>query len=228
MLFCPPLPPLRLTADSTVAIGRHSSCQLAIRREDISRRHAEVHHEDGRFVIRDFGSTNGTFVNGRRLKGPQALNPGDRIDVGSSTITFCEVQNQMSDECELDDPGEAKTMIALRPTTTDVTAKGEAFMGDLAELPPFCLFQVLEMGNKSGLLEIRSENTTGRMWFDGGSPVHAETEKQVGFDAALTIAGVTTGQFRFQPQVGTDQATIRASVTELLLEACRQHDEEAR
>ena len=81
MLFCPPLPPLRLTIDEAVAIGRHSSCQLAIRREDISRRHAEVRYEEERFVIRDFGSTNGTYVNGSRLQGVHTLSPGDRIEV---------------------------------------------------------------------------------------------------------------------------------------------------
>ena len=101
-------------------------------------------------------------------------------------------------------------------------------MGDLAEIPPFCLFQVLEMGNMSGLLEIQSDDVTGRLWFQNGSPIHAETEKQAGFDAALTLAVAGTGQFRFQPQVGIDETTIHASVTELLLEACRNQDEDAR
>jgi len=228
MLFCPPLPPLRLTIDEAVAIGRHSSCQLAIRREDISRRHAEVRYEEERFVIRDFGSTNGTYVNGSRLQGVHTLSPGDRIEVGSSTITFCEVESEMSDGGEFDDSSEAKTIIGIRAPTAESIGGGEAFLGDLAELPPFCLFQVLEMGGKSGLLEIHSDDITGRMWFENGSPVHAETEKQMGFDAALSIACVATGQFRFQPQMGAEEATIQASVTELLLEACRQQDEEER
>jgi pSer/pThr/pTyr-binding forkhead associated (FHA) protein len=209
-----------------VAIGRHSSCQLAIRREDISRRHAEVRYEDNRFVIRDFGSTNGTFVNERRLEGVRALSPGDRIEVGSSTITFCEIENDLSGGTGFDDSGEAKTMIALRPPTSVGGGSSGAFLGDLAELPPFCLFQVLEMGGKSGLLEVHSDDITGRMWFENGNPIHAETEKQMGFDAALSIAGIATGQFRFEPQIGSQETTIRASVTELLLEACRQQDEE--
>jgi pSer/pThr/pTyr-binding forkhead associated (FHA) protein len=226
MLFCPPLPPLRLTTESPVAIGRHSSCQLAIRREDVSRRHAEVRYEDESFVVRDLGSTNGTYVNDRRLEEPHVLRPGDRIDLGSNVVTFCEIESEMGAGSAAEDEGEAKTMIAMPPLTSKGT--GEAFMGDLAEIPPFCLFQVLEMGNMSGLLEIQSEDVTGRLWFQNGSPTHAETEKQAGFDAALTLAVAGTGQFRFQPQVETDEITIRASVTELLLEACRNQDEDAR
>jgi pSer/pThr/pTyr-binding forkhead associated (FHA) protein len=226
MLFCPPLPPLRLTADAPVAIGRHSSCQLAIRREDVSRRHAEVRYEGGSFVVRDVGSTNGTFVNGQRLNGPHALRPGDRIDLGSNTVTFCEIDNDMGAGGANEDTADAKTMIAMPPPTSQST--GEALMGNLAEIPPFCLFQVLEMGNMSGLLEIRTEDITGRLWFQNGGPVHAETEKQAGFDAALTLAVASSGQFRFQPQVQTEEVTIRASVTELLLEACRSQDENAR
>ena len=47
MLFCPPLPPQRVDALAPVAIGRHPSCEFSIRKSDVSRRHAEVHLEDG-------------------------------------------------------------------------------------------------------------------------------------------------------------------------------------
>lgn len=58
----------------------------------VSRRHARIKRdEDGRFVIEDLGSTNGTFVNrGRRLipGSPHLLNDGDEIIVGKTFLRF--------------------------------------------------------------------------------------------------------------------------------------------
>jgi len=57
----------------------------------ISRRHARIIREDGKFVIEDLGSTNGTFVNrGRRLLpgNKNVLNDGDEIIIGKTFLRF--------------------------------------------------------------------------------------------------------------------------------------------
>jgi len=54
---------------------------------EISRQHARIKCEpDGRYAIEDLGSTNGTYLNGRRLDGPATLETGDRIEVGASAL----------------------------------------------------------------------------------------------------------------------------------------------
>jgi pSer/pThr/pTyr-binding forkhead associated (FHA) protein len=54
---------------------------------EISRTHARITGEaDGSFVIEDLGSTNGTYVNGRRIDRPLALEVGDRIELGASAL----------------------------------------------------------------------------------------------------------------------------------------------
>ena len=54
---------------------------------EISRQHARISAEsDGRFGIEDLGSTNGTFINGRRLESQTTLETGDRIEVGASAL----------------------------------------------------------------------------------------------------------------------------------------------
>jgi pSer/pThr/pTyr-binding forkhead associated (FHA) protein len=217
MLFCPPLLPLRIASDSPVAIGRHPSCEFAIRKGDVSRRHAEVRAEAGRYWLRDLGSTNGTFVNGHRVDGEQQLEPGDRIEIGSSTITFCEIDSARSDAMAF--PGDEKTRVAER-----VEAR-EAFHGSLAEIPPFALLQVLEMGANTGLLEIRGFASEGSIWFVAGQPVDARTEKLIGFDAAVAVVTTVKGEFRFDPRPHEGETTIRANVTDLLLEASRRLDE---
>jgi hypothetical protein len=99
------------------------------------------------------------------------------------------------------------------------------FRGDLAEIPPFAVLQILEMGRKTGLLQIDSDATPGKLWLRGGDPIHAETVDQVGFDAAVSLVHASLGRFTFEPQTTVPEATIDASVTQLLLEASRQLDE---
>lgn len=216
MLFCPPQPPMQLEGMQKVVIGRHRDCEFPIRQEDISRRHSEVLDRDGTFVVRDLGSTNGTYVNGQRVEGEQPLLPGDRIEIGSTTITFCEIEAggepAVADSCPED-----QTIVYPRPR--------EGFQGDLAEIPAFALLQVLEVGSKTGLLTIDWGDGNGSIWLVMGAPIHAETGKQLGFDAAITIAHAEGGQFRFEPDARPPERTIDASVTELLLEAARQQDE---
>lgn len=63
-------------------IGREEDCQLRPNSELISRHHCVFTNDDITIRVRDLGSTNGTFVNGERLKGSVVLNAGDRVAVG--------------------------------------------------------------------------------------------------------------------------------------------------
>ena len=101
----------------------------------------------------------------------------------------------------------------------------EAFRGDLSEIPPFAVLQIMEMGRKTGVLKIEADTNPGSLWLRHGNPIHAETKGQVGFDAALRLVCAKRGRFAFEPTEETPEATITATVTELLLEAARQLDE---
>ena len=74
----------KITSESTV-IGRGQQADIQVIDEGISRRHAEIVHEGEHIVIRDLGSTNGTYCNGDRITMHQ-LSDGDKIQVGSTTI----------------------------------------------------------------------------------------------------------------------------------------------
>jgi len=53
---------------------------------EISRQHARITHTGDEYVIEDLGSTNGTFLNGRKISRPEVLSAGDRIQVGATTL----------------------------------------------------------------------------------------------------------------------------------------------
>jgi hypothetical protein len=71
----------------TVVIGRSRDCDIQLADANVSRRHAELRQEGASYWIVDLGSTNGTEVNGKRVKRAK-LNEGDTIVLGSTRITF--------------------------------------------------------------------------------------------------------------------------------------------
>src|SRR5262245_34471611 len=213
MLFAPPQPPVQLPREGEVVLGRSRECDVRLPDADTSRRHAKIVCRGGRFVLYDLASTNGTFVNGERIE-QRELAPGDRLQIGANAVTFCQVSGGLD---QTDDG--AQTVLFER------NLGGEVFRGDLAEIPPFAVLQLLELGRKTGLLRIDSDATPGKLWLRAGDPIHAETKHQVGFDAAIALVHATAGTFSFEPHAAPPETTIEASVTHLLLEASRQRDE---
>lgn len=75
-----------LSIGSTV-IGRGDQADLRLPDVGISRRHARLDFDGAQVVLTDLGSTNGSMVNGQRVSAV-ALNPGDMIQIGTTTLTF--------------------------------------------------------------------------------------------------------------------------------------------
>lgn len=63
-------------------IGRAEDCQLRPGSDLVSRHHCAIIAEEGSVAVRDFDSSNGTYVNGERIKGERPLKTGDRLQVG--------------------------------------------------------------------------------------------------------------------------------------------------
>ena len=71
-------------------IGRDSTNEIAINDAEVSRRHARLTFQGGKFVLEDLGSTNGTFVNGQRLAGPRVLKAGEVVSFGEQIVLVFE------------------------------------------------------------------------------------------------------------------------------------------
>jgi predicted component of type VI protein secretion system len=69
-------------------LGRSRSCDVVLDDANVSRQHAEVRPRGGGWIVADLGSTNGVAVNGSRIEQAHALKPGDRIELGTSVLTF--------------------------------------------------------------------------------------------------------------------------------------------
>ncbi|MGH7168785.1 MAG: FHA domain-containing protein, partial [Gemmataceae bacterium] len=70
-------------------IGREQGLvQIPLPHPQVSRYHASIDLQGTKVVLTDLGSTNGTFVNGARLKGKCFLQPGDQVDIGPYALQF--------------------------------------------------------------------------------------------------------------------------------------------
>jgi hypothetical protein len=73
----------------TFTVGRETDNTLAMPSDTTaSRRHARVDLVNGAWTVIDDGSSNGTYVNGKRIDGPQPLQPGDEIRIGKAWLRF--------------------------------------------------------------------------------------------------------------------------------------------
>src|SRR3990172_1829578 len=76
-----------------LSIGRDSSNEIPVNDAEVSRRHARLTFQGGKYVIEDMGSTNGTFANGQRLSGPRVLKSGEVISLGEQIVFVYEAVN---------------------------------------------------------------------------------------------------------------------------------------
>ncbi|MDC0715014.1 FHA domain-containing protein [Stigmatella sp. ncwal1] len=69
-----------------LVIGRASACDLRLQHPSISRRHVQLVRTGERFILRDLGSQNGTFINRVKIEGDTELRAGDELTLGNSVL----------------------------------------------------------------------------------------------------------------------------------------------
>lgn len=94
-----PLQPMRVTLEimefgetrsyeerPPFAVGRASAAELVLHDPEVSRRHARFESRNGIVYVDDLGSSNGTFLNGRRVSEAIEVREGDEVDVGTTRM----------------------------------------------------------------------------------------------------------------------------------------------
>lgn len=72
--------------DSELTMGRAAGCQITLDDTYISQLHARVRNSETGVIVEDLGSTNGTYLNRKRVMAPSVVSPGDKIQVGSTVL----------------------------------------------------------------------------------------------------------------------------------------------
>ena len=108
-----------LPDDEPQSIGR-SGAALPLTDQTISRAHAELTPDDGKWFINDLDSANGTFVNGQRVTRPRLLQPGDQVRTGLTIFVYGrEDQASAHPGVRVAQDGELHSYIARRVSSSD-------------------------------------------------------------------------------------------------------------
>jgi Nif-specific regulatory protein len=79
---------VRLIPGRTVTIGRAPTNQVVVKEEQASRQHAEIFMSEGKWIVRDLDSRNGTSIGQERVVGDRVLKPGDVVWIAGTQLAF--------------------------------------------------------------------------------------------------------------------------------------------
>ncbi len=113
---------------SVTVIGRRNDCDLCIPLMSVSKRHCQLNCDQGVLKIRDLGSRNGTYLNGKRIDGA-TIKAGDYIEVGHLTFLF-EIDGQPE---TITNPKLVTQNLTGQDAITEDTAD-ESFFAEMDEL----------------------------------------------------------------------------------------------
>jgi hypothetical protein len=127
-------------------IGRDITNDIVINDSEVSRKHARLVLEAGRYIIEDFGSTNGTFVDGQRLMGPYVLNGGETIMFGENVSLSYEATHPDLEATMVGSPGQEivpppatirQDLVAPEPVFTPPSVEAEQPVPEYSgQVPP--------------------------------------------------------------------------------------------
>ncbi|HZD79339.1 MAG TPA: FHA domain-containing protein [Actinomycetota bacterium] len=71
-----------------LTVGRDPGCDVPLEDTYVSQEHARLYRQDGTWYVEDLGSTNGTYLNDRRVAAPSTVHAGDVVRVGKTVLEF--------------------------------------------------------------------------------------------------------------------------------------------
>ena len=123
--------------DGVTTAGRQEDCRLRIKSSQVSRKHCQLFEKNGLLLVKDLGSSNGTFVNGKKINGQQVMEPGDELGIGPIVFRVEKI-GQPAPSKAVAAPGSKKpsdTAIVDAIAVTDAAPDEEEFEIDFDDEP---------------------------------------------------------------------------------------------
>jgi pSer/pThr/pTyr-binding forkhead associated (FHA) protein len=210
-----------LKVDKQVVIGRSSELDMVLVEDMVSRKHAKITMGEGKIMIEDLGSTNGTFVNGEKIKQAR-LKEGDRILIGTSILKLV---NQSGSAEDIDD-----TVVKqkLEEAAANQARRGSSMTGKIEEIPLPDLLQLFHTSKKNGVLVVKNEQD-GKIYMRQGRVYYAVIDDNHELGPLKSFNRIITweqGDFELQPADPQEFMTeLETSTEALLMDGLRQLDE---
>ncbi len=209
-----------LAANSEIVVGRSSDLDMVLVEDMVSRRHAKIAVNGDQVTIQDLGSTNGTFVNGERVK-RAVLNDGDRVLIGTSIIKL------VTSEAAVGAAPAAKQLqeVAAHRRTNQV----RSMSGAIDEVPLPDLLQLFGSSRKTGVLVVKTYTDIGKVYLEKGIIILATINDSEVLAPEKSIYRIITwrhGTFYMEPaEEGQLPNRMAMSAEGALMEGIRIFDE---
>lgn len=226
-LSCFPAPPLALDRDQPTTIGRADDSTIVLSDSTVSRRHAVVECRDGDFIVRDAGSRNGILLNGKRVD-QAPLRSDDHFRIGERVFTFLAGEERAVSQHFLHKRRKRHSGGTDIINVSTLPRPSGGFAGSLKDFPLAELLQALDLGRKTGRVEVVCDDLRGEMLLREGRVVDASLGGLDGEDAAYALLSLGDGTFDFEARPVEEDGGLNGSTASLLMEALRRVDEERR
>lgn len=213
-----------LNPGNEIVVGRANDLQMILVEDMVSRRHARIFWDGDLIQIEDLGSTNGTFVNGEKIKSVTPLHEGDRILIGTNILKVVSL-----DGAPPAAPPQANNLENVASRRAHAQTATRTMSGSIEEIPLPDLLQLLHTSKKNGVLVVRTDEDTCRIYFRKGQIYHCSINDIEDLSALKGLFRILTWQkgiFDLElPDESKFPNEIDISVPELLMEGLRQIDE---
>ena len=190
-----------LTRRRRVTAGRHPSNDLRLGSQTVSSFHAELLREEDGILLRDLGSTNGTFVNGELVESKR-VGHGDRIRMGNHTLVL-ELQTLRGGGALADRPPDDGLAPGRSGRVLSYDGASKAAQATVPGVNPrdFTLPDLIRLGATSVAplkFEVRHGDETAVVWFRHRGIVHAELGSARGVKALYRLLSWVDGTYEAQ------------------------------
>jgi pSer/pThr/pTyr-binding forkhead associated (FHA) protein len=209
-----------IVTDKQILIGRSSDLDMVLVEDMVSRKHARIAPQGEQIWIEDLGSTNGTFVNGEKIKRAR-LKEGDRVLIGTSILKVIAGDAHREG---MDAKRELENVAQSRKNSNQRTMSGS-----IEEVPLPDLLQLFGTSKKTGVLVVRADDAVGRIHLKKGNIAQAvinDLDEVQPLKSLFRMLTWQKGLFDLEPAEEREFSNeLNLTVQETLIEGMRQLDE---
>jgi pSer/pThr/pTyr-binding forkhead associated (FHA) protein len=213
-----------IVPDKQIVVGRSSDLDMVLVEDMVSRKHARIAMQQDQIWIEDLGSTNGTFVNGEKIKRAR-LKEGDRVLIGTSILKV--IAGDATSPAARDEAQVKQNLENVAAARR--TSQARTMSGSIEEVPLPDLLQLFGTSKKSGVLVVRTDDDVGKIYMRKGLiyfGVINDLDDVPPLKSMFRMLSWQKGLFDLDPPEEREFPNeINVSVQEVLMEGLRQMDE---
>ncbi len=226
-LACFPAKPIQLEEGRVYSIGRGDENTIVLPEQAVSRRHALITWDGIQFVVKDCGSSNGTFLNRRKID-ESTLKDNDKIGVGGRVFTFM-VRSAKSVDRMVERAKTLKEKGKTQRLALGDSVPSQGMAGSLSDFGLAELLQTIELSRKTGKLSLSVQGgKMGAIHVSGGQIIAASFGVIDGEEAVYEMMTTEEGYFEFDVRDIDVERNVQGSTAAILMESFRRQDEGGR